>query len=58
MFINLYSRKFTVYLASTSADMEDARQELAEVLDNAGIAIVDAEGGLTSGGTTLASTIL
>ena len=50
MFINLYSRKFTVYLASTSADMEDARQELAEVLDNAGIAIVDAEGGLTSGG--------
>ena len=47
-----------MYLASTSADMEDARQELAEVLDNAGIAIVDAEGGLTSGGTTLASTIL
>ena len=39
MFINLYSRKFSVFLASVSADMEDTRRELSDVLDNAGIAI-------------------
>jgi len=43
MLINLYSRKFTVFLAATSPDMKDARQELEYVLNNAGIKSVDGE---------------
>lgn len=41
MFINLYNRKFTIFLAAVSDDMKDIRQELAEVLVNAGIGIAD-----------------
>lgn len=46
MFINLYSRKFTIFLADVSPDMQDVRQELEYVLANAGIKTID--GGKTS----------
>ena len=41
MFINLYSRKFTTFIADVSADMVALRGELIDVINNAGIAIVD-----------------
>ncbi|MBQ4408028.1 MAG: hypothetical protein II852_13605 [Bacteroidales bacterium] len=50
MFVNLYKRKFTVFLSAVTDDMADVRRVLGKVLDNAGIAVVDAEGGSTSGG--------
>lgn len=50
MFVNLYKRKFTVFLSAVTDDMADERRVLGKVLDNAGIAVVDAEGGSTSGG--------
>ena len=45
MFVNLYKRKFTVFLSAVTDDMADARRVLGKVLDNAGIAVVDAEVG-------------
>lgn len=41
MFINLYNRKFSVFLAAATPDMEGIREELKYVLDNASIEIVD-----------------
>jgi hypothetical protein len=43
MFINLYNRKFAVFLAAVSDDMKETRQELEYVLVNAGIKIVDGQ---------------
>lgn len=43
MFINLYNRKFTVFLAAASPDMDDIRQELIHVLENAGINPIDGQ---------------
>jgi len=44
MFINLYNRKITVFLASVSPDMDDMRTELKYVLVKAGIRAVDGQG--------------
>ncbi|MBO7567132.1 MAG: hypothetical protein J6T60_08580 [Bacteroidales bacterium] len=41
MVITLYNRKFTVFLAAASPDMDDTREELKYVLDNASIEIID-----------------
>ncbi len=41
MALNLYNKKFTVFLAAATPDMEGIREELGYVLDNAGIDIVD-----------------
>lgn len=43
MVINLYNNKFAVFLAAVSPDMEDTRQELVYVLQNAGINPVDGQ---------------
>ena len=44
MFINLYNKMFTVFLAAVSPDMDDTRQELTFVLENAGIKSIDGKG--------------
>ena len=41
MFITLYNRNFTVFLAAVTPDMEGIREELKYVLDNASIEIID-----------------
>lgn len=41
MAINLYSRKFTVFLADVSTDLNEIRSELTEVLFNANITLSD-----------------
>ena len=41
MFVNLYNRKFKVFLADVSTDMAAARKWLSRVLHNAGIAVAD-----------------
>lgn len=46
MSINLYSRKFNVFLADVSSGMEDMRRELSDVLESAGITIKSAADGL------------
>ena len=43
MVINLYNNKFAVFLAAVSPDMEETRQELIYVLQNAGINPVDGQ---------------
>ena len=47
MFVNLYNRSFTVFLADAAPEMSDARQELKYVLAKAGIESIDGEGMLS-----------
>ena len=44
MFINLYSRKITVFLAAASPDIDDIREELKCVLVKARIRAIDGQG--------------
>ena len=50
MLVNLYSRKFIVYLADVSPDMEEVRRRLSIVFFNAGINVVEESRGAASGG--------
>jgi hypothetical protein len=44
MFVNLYNRNFTVFLADATEEMADIRQDLKYVLVKARIQIIDGEG--------------